>query len=150
MRRVCAKWPEHRPAQDPSSATSVTSNSGPLLRSKSPRRQTRAVAGLAGLLLLQAATAGEQLENADGFLELASERDGRCQVLSQGGQLRVLYNRHQKRAIEYRLIRMFAGSHPQGRVAGIAPAGADGIKLGCTEVDGRPQDWVIERARFSE
>lgn len=83
------------------------------------------------------------------FLEFQSEPDGRCQVLSAGGKLRVLYNRHESRAIDYRLIRVFGNGHRQGRVVGTAPAGREPVPLGCTRVDGRPQDWQLERATFS-
>ncbi len=86
---------------------------------------------------------------ATGFLEFQSEADGRCQVLSEGGKLRVLYNRHDSRAIDYRLIRVFGDGHRQGRVVGTAPAGGAPVPLGCTRVDGRPQDWQLERATFS-
>lgn len=84
------------------------------------------------------------------YLELVAEPDGRCQILSEGGQLEVLYNRHPDQAVEYRLLRVFAGDHPQGLVTGIALPGADGIKLGCTRVDGRIQAWRIQRARFAK
>jgi hypothetical protein len=87
-------------------------------------------------------------DSAAAFLELRSEPDGRCQILSQGGKLRVLHNHHAERAIEYRLVRVFAGDHPQGLSDGVAPPG-EPVKLGCTEVDGRPQDWVVQRARFA-
>ena len=83
------------------------------------------------------------------FLEFQSEPDGRCQVLSEGGKLRVLYNRHASRAIDYRLMRVFGDGHHQGRVVGSAPAGGEPVPLGCTRVDGRPQDWQLERATFS-
>ena len=104
---------------------------------------------LASLNVAHAAAVTTAAEVSE-FLELVSVPDGRCQILSAGGQLRVLYNRHQSRAIDYRLIRSFAGDHPQGRVAGVVTAGDEGVKLGCTKVDGRPQDWHIERARFSD
>lgn len=84
------------------------------------------------------------------YLELVAEPDGRCQILSEGGQLEVLYNRHPDQAVEYRLLRVFAGDHPQGLVTGIAPPGPEGTKLGCTRVDGRIQEWRIQRARFAK
>lgn len=86
---------------------------------------------------------------AGGFLAFESEPDGRCQILSEGGKLRVLYNRHDSRAIDYRLMRVFGDGHRQGRVVGTAPAGGERVPLGCTRVDGHPQDWQLERATFS-
>lgn len=99
---------------------------------------------------LTADAAGESANVPGSYLEFVSERDGHCQNLSAGGQLRLLYNRHPTRSVEYRLIRSFAGDHIQGRVVGVVPPGSGGDKLGCTEVDGRPQDWRIERARFTD
>ena len=86
---------------------------------------------------------------ASSFLAFQSEADGRCQVLSAGGKLRILRNRHATRAIDFRLMRVFGDGHPQGRVAGTAPAGGELVPLGCTQVDGRPQDWLLERASFT-
>lgn len=86
---------------------------------------------------------------AASFLTFLSEADGRCQILSAGGKLRVLINSHATQAIDYRLVRVFGAGHRQGLVGGIAPAGGERVPLGCTEVDGRPQDWLLERARFS-
>ncbi len=83
------------------------------------------------------------------FLTFQSEADGRCQILSTGGQLRVLINRHASRAIDYRLVRVFGAGHRQGLVGGTAPPGGERVPLGCTQVDGRPQDWLLERARFT-
>lgn len=85
---------------------------------------------------------------AASHLEFESVADGRCQILSAGGKLRLVHNRHAERGIDFRLLRMFAGNHPQGLVVGQLPAGAEPMKLGCTRVDGRPQDWVIQRARY--
>ncbi|MGR8920526.1 MAG: hypothetical protein ACU85V_12990 [Gammaproteobacteria bacterium] len=88
-------------------------------------------------------------EDAGSFLEFESVLDGRCQILSEGGKLRVIRNRHASSAIEYRLVRIFAGKR-QGLSTGVAPPGAAPVKLGCTRVDGRPQQWEVERARFQQ
>ena len=101
--------------------------------------------GMASLAL----AANVEAPSAGSFLEFQSEADGRCQILSEGGRLRVLYNRHDSRAIDYRLMRVFGDGHRQGRVVGTAPAGGERVPLGCTRVDGRPQDWQLERANFS-
>lgn len=95
-----------------------------------------------------AAAAGEAA-GAASYLVFESIADGRCQILSKGGKLRVLRNRHAQRAIDFRLMRVFAGK-PQGLSTGIAEPGATPFKLGCTRVDGRAQDWVIDRARFKQ
>lgn len=104
---------------------------------------------LSGLTLSAAAKDDTEEPPARSFVEFRSEADGRCQILSEGGKLRVLYNRHERRAIDYRLIRTFGDGHQQGRVVGIAPAGGQPVPLGCTRVDGRPQDWQLERAIFT-
>ncbi|MGE0486977.1 MAG: hypothetical protein AB7Q81_22695 [Gammaproteobacteria bacterium] len=91
---------------------------------------------------------GDDARQAGDYLAMESVADGRCQILSEGGKLRILRNSHPKRAVAYRLLRVFAGDHPQGLVTGVAPAGGDAVKLGCTRVDGREQDWLLQRARF--
>jgi hypothetical protein len=96
----------------------------------------------------QAAVADESA-GAASYLVFESVADGRCQILSNGGKLRVLRNQHAQTAIDFRLMRVFAGK-PQGLSTGIAEPGATPFKLGCTRVDGRAQDWVIERARFKQ
>ena len=96
---------------------------------------------------LPLATAADGSAGAASYLVFESVADGRCQILSDGGKLRVLRNQHAQRAINFRLMRVFAGK-PQGLSTGIAEPGATPFKLGCTRVDGRDQDWVIERAGF--
>lgn len=91
---------------------------------------------------------GTAVVPAGDYLELESVVDGRCQILSEGGKLRVLRNTHPERAVAYRLLRVFAGDHPQGLVTGVAPPGSAVVKLGCTKVDGRVQDWQVQRADF--
>ena len=103
---------------------------------------------VSGLTWWAATMANPDEQPAASFLEFQSQADGRCQILSEGGKLRVLYNRHASRAIGYRLIRVFGDGHRQGRVVGTAPAGGEPVPLGCTRVDGRPQDWQLERATF--
>jgi hypothetical protein len=88
-------------------------------------------------------------EDAAAHLELVTVPDGRCQILSEGGKLRVLHNRHASRPIDYRLLRTFPPGQPQGLVAGTIPAGPEPHKLGCTRVDGREQDWLVKRARYA-
>ncbi|MEX2480866.1 MAG: hypothetical protein WD928_08395 [Gammaproteobacteria bacterium] len=101
-------------------------------------------------LLAAAVTAGASSDPNDAarFVEFESVPDGRCQILSDGGKLRILRNTHGAHAINYRVERIFAGSHRQGLADGIAPAGGEAVKLGCTRVDGREQDWILDRARF--
>ena len=82
------------------------------------------------------------------YLEFESTPDGRCQILSAGGKLRVMRNTHAERAIAYRLVRIFVGVQ-QGLSAGTAPPGGEAIQLGCTKVDGRTQEWALERASFA-
>jgi hypothetical protein len=104
---------------------------------------TATVASL--LVVCPAVAARTDIPNT--YLEFESVGDGRCQILSKGGKLRVLHNRHPKLTIDFRLTRIFAGK-PQGLSTGIAEPNAPPVKLGCTRVDGREQDWVLERVRF--
>jgi len=88
-------------------------------------------------------------EDASAYLEFENKLDGKCYILSSGGKLTLMHNRHPERAIRYRLMRVFAG-RPQGSFAvGTLAAGAEPIKLGCSEVDGRPQEWTVVRAEFA-
>ena len=94
------------------------------------------------------AEASPSTDDASQFLAFESVGDGRCLNLSEGGKLRILRNTHGERAIHYRVMRVFAGNHPQGLATGIAPANGEPVPLGCTRVDGRVQDWTVDRARF--
>lgn len=109
----------------------------------------RCAALLAATLLSvpAATTASPAAADAASFLELESVGDGRCQILSDGGKLRIMHNRHPAKRIAFRLQRTFAGKL-QGLSTGEIEPGGSPVKLGCTRVDGRPQDWVVERARF--
>ncbi len=113
-----------------------------------PRKASIPLVLLAVLALPSAAALDLKPADAAGYLEFESIGDGRCQNLSDGGKLRILHNRNTDQAIKYRLQRTFVG-RPQGLSVGIAGAGEQAIKLGCTRVDGRPQDWVVERAQFT-
>ena len=88
--------------------------------------------------------------DAASHLVFESVLDGRCQILSDGGKLRRVLNTHPTRAIRYRAIRVFAGGIRQGRVTGRVPPANEPVKLGCTKVDGRAQDWELERAHFDD
>ena len=103
---------------------------------------------LAPASLWSASDDGVETQPAASYLTFQSEADGRCQILSTGGQLRLLINSHATRAIDYRLVRVFGDGHRQGLVGGTAAPGGERVPLGCTQVDGRPQDWLLERARF--
>ena len=107
----------------------------------------------ASLLLALAGTcAGVQADesgpDAVSFLAFESVLDGKCQILSDGGKLRILRNTHPDIAVDFRLMRVFAGV-PQGLTTGRAAPAGDPVKLGCTLVDGRNQDWTVDRARFA-
>ena len=81
-------------------------------------------------------------------LQFERRDDGKCHILSEGGKLMVMHNKHADKTISFRLIRYFAGVRQQGRVTGTTTPGEGEIKLGCTLVDGREQTWKIERAKF--
>lgn len=85
--------------------------------------------------------------SAGGVLEFEEKLDGKCYILSSGGKLVVMHNRDTARSVKYRLVRMFAGAPQMGRTVGTIEPG-EGVKLGCSEVDGHYQEWVVERASF--
>lgn len=74
--------------------------------------------------------------------------DGKCHILSEGGKLMVMHNKHPESAIKFRLTRYFADVRQWGRATGTAVPGEEPVKLGCTEVEGRVQRWEVERANF--
>ena len=86
---------------------------------------------------------------AQDFLVIASEADGKCQNLSEGGKLVVIRNVDPARSIAYRLVRTFA-KVPQSRVVGVLAPGDAAQRLGCNRVDGREQGWRVERATFNK
>lgn len=88
-------------------------------------------------------------QEARNFLSIETIPDGKCQILSEGGQLVVLHNTHGSKKIRYRLTRYFADKQ-QGLSTGTVASGDEGQKLGCNKVDGRQQRWQIERAQFSK
>lgn len=113
-----------------------------------PRPRPLLIGVAASLLSFGAVNAGaDGAVSAADFLVFESVADGRCQILSDGGKLRVMRNQHDARPIKYRLTRVFVGK-PQGLSVGVAEPGNALVKLGCTRVDGRVQDWVVERAHF--
>ena len=84
------------------------------------------------------------------YLEFSSELDGKCQILSKGGKLRIVKNNHPDKKIKYRFNRMFAGKRQASMAAGIIEPGEKPTKLGCTEVDGHEQTWEIKAVKFVE
>ena len=116
-----------------------------------PRLTCKLGLGLSVLAALASVYAApdDGAHDAGAYLEFESKADGRCQILSDGGKLRVMRNTHTEHAIVYRLTRIFVGVR-QGLSAGVAPPGGEEVKLGCTKVNGRDQEWSIERASFTE
>lgn len=110
---------------------------------------SRFLTRLVTLLLISPLATAFAADDAASYLVFESMNDGRCQNLSDGGKLRILRNTHAEWAIHFRLTRMFAGNRPQGLVQGLAPAGGEPVRLGCTRVDGREQDWVVRNAQFT-
>lgn len=92
----------------------------------------------------------EKTDDPGSYLEFYSELDGKCQILSAGGKLRLVKNNHPDKNIRYRFVRMFSGKPQAGLVIGTLESGGKPIKLGCTRVDGREQGWEIKVARFEE
>ena len=106
------------------------------------------------MLLMSLTTSAQDASSAPArdaayYLEFAHVADGKCQILSAGGKLVVLRNRHPTRAIRYRLFRIFGGVI-QSRVDGLLSPAGETQKLGCDTVDGRPQSWTVERAALME
>ncbi len=85
----------------------------------------------------ESGTAGDSLAFEDVL-------DGKCHILSEGGKLTLMHNRHSDARVRYRLVRLFV-DRPQGLVDGeIGPT--ETVKLGCNRVGSRPQTWRIVRA----
>ncbi|MEM7465680.1 MAG: hypothetical protein AAF387_02215 [Pseudomonadota bacterium] len=89
-------------------------------------------------------------ERAEAELKFEERADGKCHILSEGGKLMVVHNTHDSLPIKFRFIRYFADVRQRGRATGTVVPGEAPVKLGCTQVDGRPQHWKIERANFTE
>jgi len=87
----------------------------------------------------------EGLEAA-AYFEFGAAPDNRCMLLSPGGKLAWVRNRHPSLALRFRLIRMYAGAPQPGRVMGVLPPGPELVKLGCSRVAEREQRWDVERA----
>ncbi|MGH8595593.1 MAG: hypothetical protein ACREXT_02920, partial [Gammaproteobacteria bacterium] len=107
---------------------------------------------LLGVFAITAGVLAEQGirdDSAAAYLEFENVLDGRCYILSEGGKLTLLRNKHPSKSINYRLLRVFANKG-QGLITGIVPANGATQKLGCDKVDRRPQTWRVDRARFIE
>lgn len=133
----------------PSSSTALSTGSV-----GNPRRtRKREFSGLKWLSALLAcgcflpSQAAEQ--TAAAALRIISVPDGRCHILSEGGQLTVLHNDDPSRTIRYRLVRLFV-DRPQGLMDGEIPPGPAPVKLGCSKVGGRAQTWQVKRADFAQ
>lgn len=98
------------------------------------------------------ATSGSntQEQAPENFIEFYSVPDGKCQILSRHGKLRLVKNNHPDKNIKYRFNRMFAGKRQASVAAGIIEPGEKPVKLGCTEVDGHEQTWEIKVVKFVE
>ncbi len=94
-------------------------------------------------------TADKDPSGAVSFLRFASEPDGKCHNLSEGGQLIKITNEHAGRRIRLRLHRLFAGVR-QGGLVVLDLSGRESASLGCSLVDGHGQSWEVERAAFSD
>ncbi len=95
-------------------------------------------------------SASTQEEVPDNYIEFESVLDGRCQILSARGKLRVVKNTHPNKAIKYRFTRLFAGKRQAGLAMGTIEADGKPVKLGCTKVDGKDQTWEIKVVSFVE
>ena len=84
------------------------------------------------------------------YLEFLSIQDGHCHNLSEGGQLCLLKNNHPTKKIKFRLERYFVGVRQPGLVVGVIGPGGEPVRLGCTRVDGREQDWKVRLATFAD
>ena len=115
------------------------------------KNTTILVAPLMLLLSLFPATAKVVSDpEAAKYLAFEAIADGKCHILSEGGKLMLMHNSHPDAPIKFRLTRYFADVRQWGRATGIARPGDEAVKLGCTEVDGRPQRWEVERANFAD
>lgn len=89
-------------------------------------------------------------EEAVGYLEFYSELDGRCQIRSDGGKLRVLKNNHRSKAIKFRIARYFSGKRQPSLLVGVIDSGGEIKPLGCTLIDHHEQTWQLESADYVE
>jgi len=84
------------------------------------------------------------------YLKFWSELDGKCQILSDGGKLRMMENTHPNKSIKFLLSRLFAGVRQPGYAKGILNPEDEPKQLGCTRVQNRDQTWLVVRAEFVE
>lgn len=127
-------------------------------RMKNLIKYTVLLTGLLAFTGLMAAPCDETTTNPVGtkektpgdYLEFYSVLDGKCQILSNGGKLRLVKNNHPNKTIKYRFNRMFAGKRQAGPAVGIVEPGNKPVKLGCTKVDDHEQTWEIKVAEFAE
>lgn len=87
---------------------------------------------------------------ASAYIEFTDHLDGKCQILSNGGKLTKVENKHPEKKIRYRFTRVFAGTPQAGVARGVLEPGDTSVKLGCNKVDGKPQIWEIKVAEFVE
>jgi len=107
------------------------------------------VGGSAGDLAPTANRPVQAAESLAGeYLEFLSVEDGHCQNLSQGGQLLLLKSTHPAKKIKFRLERYFAGVRQPGLVQDVIDPGSQPVRLGCTRVDNREQNWKVRLATF--
>lgn len=108
---------------------------------------------LALILISRIATAAEPMSSGNvqkppqDYLEIVTEIDPKCQILSEGGKINLLKNHHPDKTILYRLQRYFAGIKQAGLVSDSLAPGATAT-LGCNKVDKREQSWQITAAKL--
>lgn len=89
-------------------------------------------------------------ESAAAQVVFTLEDNARCQNLSPGGKMTLVSNSHPQRGVRVRLVRHFAGAPQPGRVDALLVPGEAPRQLGCSEVDGRPQEWKLVSAAFDD
>lgn len=78
------------------------------------------------------------------------EHDFHSQCVMRNGKMRLVRSTHPGRRIKIYLQRYYAGVRQPGRTTEVLEPGREAVTLGCTVVDGRPQDWKLVKARFVE
>lgn len=90
------------------------------------------------------ADAGEGAASAVAF-EL--QDNARCHNLSPGGKMTFIRSTDPDRVLRVRLIRYFSDAPQPGRVDVVLSPGEEPREIGCNQLDGRPQEWRVERVK---
>ena len=95
------------------------------------------------LLLAQASHASE---DAAQHIDFSYDFDSKCVV--RNGKMLLIKSNHAQRTIKVYLQRYFAEKRQPGRTVQVLKPGDEAVGLGCTMIDGKPQDWKLIKATY--